>query len=133
NDNGREHAAVTEYGGEEPPTSGAHANALAWGAYEAEVPDDQSLHNLEHGRIYLSYQPDIPTDQIEKLLQLPIAPSSNKNFQPPKIVLAPRSANKSPIILSSWLRSETLTEFDQQKIENYVVRNLGKSPEPLAI
>ena len=56
----------------------------------------------------------------------------DKKFQPKKIVLAPRAANKDPIILSSWRRSETLTKYDEQKIQDYVSRNLGKSPEPLA-
>ena len=131
-DHGREHVSSKEYGGDQPPTSGSHANPVAWGVYDTEVRDDQAVHNMEHGGIYVSYQPDLPQDQIEKLKGLLSAPFSNPEFKPTKIVLAPRQANKSPIELSSWRRSESLASYDQKKIEEYVMRNLGKSPEPLA-
>ena len=131
-DHGREHVSSKEYGGDQPPTSGSHANPVAWGVYDTEVRDDQAVHNMEHGGIYVSYQPDLPQDQIEKLKGLLSAPFSNPEFKPTKIVLAPRQANTSPIELSSWRRSESLASYDQKKIEEYVMRNLGKSPEPLA-
>lgn len=131
-DHGREHVSSKEYGGDQPPTSGSHANPVAWGVYDTEVRDDQVIHNMEHGGIYVSYQPDLPQDQIEKLKKLLSEPFSNPEFQPKKIVLAPRAANKSPIELSSWRRSESLASYDQQKIKEYVTRNTGKSPEPFA-
>lgn len=131
-DHGREHVDSKNYGGDQPPTSGAHANPVSWGVYDTEVRDDQLIHNMEHGGIYISYQPSLPKDQVDKLTRLLSAPFANPNFQPTKIVLAPRATNKSPIELSSWRRSETLLAYDQQKIEDYVARNLGKSPEPLA-
>lgn len=131
-DHGREHVSSKEYGGDQPPTSGSHANPVAWGVYDTEVRDDQVIHNMEHGGIHVSYQPDLPQDQIEKLKKLLSEPFSNPEFQPKKIVLAPRAANKSPIELSSWRRSESLASYDQKKIEEYITRNLGKSPEPLA-
>ncbi len=131
-DHGREHVDSKKYGGDQPPTSGAHANPVSWGVYDTEVRDDQLIHNMEHGGIYISYQPSLPKDQVDKLTRLLSAPFANPKFQPTKIVLAPRAANKSPIVLSSWRRSETLLAYDQQKIEDYVARNLGKSPEPLA-
>ena len=97
-----------------------------------EVRDDQLIHNMEHGGIYISYQPSLPKEQVKKLKELLSAPFSDLQFQPRKIVLAPRVENKSPIELSSWRRSEALASYDQQKIKDYITRNLGKSPEPLA-
>lgn len=131
-DYGREHVKNKDYDGDQPPTSGPHASPLAWGVYKTEIRDDQVIHNMEHGGVYISYQPNLPKDQIEKLKKLLSQPFSDPKFQPKKIVLAPRAANESPIVLSSWLRSETLIAYDQKKIEDYVTRNLGKSPEPLA-
>lgn len=131
-DNGNEHVDSKEYGGDQPPTSGPHAGPIAWGMYDTEVRDDQVIHNMEHGGVYVSYQPGLPKDQIEKLTNLLSEPFSNPKFQPKKVILAPRAANKSPIVLSSWLRSEELESYDQSKIEDYIERNLGKSPEPLA-
>jgi len=131
-DHGREHVNSKEYGGNQPPTSGPHASPLSWGVYDTEVRDDQVIHNMEHGGVFVSYQPNLPKDKIEKLTSLLAEPFSDPSFQPKKIVLAPRAANKSPIELSSWRRSEALVSYDQKKIEDYITRNLGKSPEPLA-
>ena len=33
-DHGREHVSSKEYGGDQPPTSGLHANPVAWGVYD---------------------------------------------------------------------------------------------------
>lgn len=131
-DNGREHVDSKEYGGDQPPTSGPHANPLSGGVYDTEVRDDQVIHNMEHGGIYVSYQPSLPKAQIEKLSNLLYEPFSNQEFKPTKIILAPRAANKFPIELSSWRRSEELQSYNQATIEEYVKKNLGKSPEPLA-
>ncbi len=131
-DLGREHVPSANYGGEQPPTSGSHASPVSWGQYDTEVRDDQIIHNLEHGGVYVSYRPDLSKDQVTKLVELLTEPFSDSKFQPKKIVLAPRANNKYPIELSSWLRSETLTSYNKDAIKDYIVRNLGKSPEPLA-
>lgn len=130
-DQGREHARK-EHGGDEPPTSGPHADPVAWGLYRTEIRDDEALHNLEHGGVYVSYRPDLPEDEVDKLKALLFAPYSDSEFQPRKIIMAPRENNKAPIVLSSWLRSEKLENFDAEKIKEYVTRNTGKSPEPFA-
>ena len=131
-DHGREHVDSKKYGGDQPPTSGAHANPVSWGVYDTEIRDDEALHNLEHGGVYVSYRPDLPEDEVDKLKALLFAPYSDSEFQPRKIIMAPRENNKAPIVLSSWLRSEKLENFDAEKIKEYVTRNTGKSPEPFA-
>ena len=132
-DNGREHVKSKDYGNpDEPPTSGDHADPMPWGPYDRELPDVNTIHNLEHGGVYVSYQPDLPVEQVEAIKQLLFAPYSDSEFQPNKVILAPRAANASPITLSSWLRSEKLESFDKQKIIDYYNSNAGKSPEPLA-
>jgi hypothetical protein len=131
-DQGGGHAERTAYGGDQPPTSGVHAEPVEWGAYETEVLDDQALHNLEHGGIYVSYRPDLPQDQIDKMKSLLFTPYANQDFKPRKILLAPRASNKSPIILSSWLRNQELESYDEEAIKQYVLGNFGKSPEPNA-
>ena len=131
-DHGREHVSSKEYGGDQPPTSGTHANPVSWGVYDTEIRDDEALHNLEHGGVYVSYHPDLPEDEVDKLKALLFAPYSDSEFQPRKIIMAPRENNKAPIVLSSWLRSEKLENFDAEKIKEYVTRNTGKSPEPFA-
>jgi len=131
-DKGREHVEQKNYSGSELPTSGDHADPVAWGVYETEQRDDQLIHNLEHGGIVATYRPDISDNELSQLKQLLAKPFSESGFEPTKIVIAPRKLNEAPIVLSSWQRSEKLNTFNKETVMTYVKRNLGKSPEPLA-
>lgn len=131
-DNGQQHVQAVEYGGEEPPTSGDHTTPLAWQVYDQEIPDGNAIHNMEHGGVYISYRPDLPKEQVDKIKALFSTPYSKPEFKPSKAIVAPRSANKAPIVLSSWTQSQTFESFDEIKIIEYYKANIGKSPEPTA-
>jgi hypothetical protein len=131
-DNKGGHVANKEYGGAEPPTSGDHAESVKWGPYTTELDDAMTLHNLEHGGIYVSYTSSLPENQVEQLRKMLFPPYSIANFKPLKVVLAPREANESPLILSSWNRSLKLQEYNRDKVINYYKTNANKSPEPSA-
>jgi len=132
-DDGREHVKSKDYGdGPEPPTSGAHADPMPWGVYDRELPDVNTIHKLEHGGIYVSYQPDLPKEQVQAMKDLLFAPYADQGFKPNKVILAPRAANKSPIVVSSWRRSIKLDTYNKDAIVEYYLANAGKSPEPLA-
>lgn len=135
-DNGAEHIAseadIPEYDGVAPPTSGNHAGAVEKGVYTNELPDINTIHNLEHGYVYVSYQPTLPQEDIDKLAALFFAPFSNEKFAPSKVIMAPRAANESPIILSSWRRDLKFDVYAEQQMMDYYLGNVNKSPEPLA-
>jgi len=124
---GQEHIAVgashPEYNSN-PPTSGWHyAQPANWGVYQTELPDEQILHNLEHGGIWISYK-DI--DDATKTALERIAKSRSK------IILEPRSKNDAPIILASWGRLQKFQTLDEQAIRAFIDANSNKSPEPSA-
>jgi hypothetical protein len=129
-DEGRTHVQTKEYGGEEPPTSGDHAEPLAWQVYKQVVPDVNVIHNMEHGGVYISYRPDLPKEDITKIEALFSRPFSNASFTPSKAIIAPRNDNKAPIVMSSWKRSQTFEVYDEQAMIDYYLKNIGKSPEP---
>lgn len=133
-DKGQKHVAtdVTKYNGPEPPTSGDHSEPVPWQAYDQQVPDINIIHNLEHGGIFISYRPDLPPEQVAQIKALFTKPFSNPKFQPAEAVIAPRAANSAPIIMSSWRRNMKLETFDEAKMMEYYLRNVGKSPEALA-
>lgn len=126
---GRDHIQVgathSEYNSN-PPTSGSHyADPAAWGVYQNELPDEQLIHNLEHGGIWISYKPDIDPSTKSQL------ESIGKKY-PGSVVVTPRVKNDSVIALASWGRLEKLESFDEAKIVDFVGANRNKSPEPLA-
>jgi len=107
-----------------PPTSGAHSAPVDFGVYEEELADENVIHNLEHGGIWISYK-DLDKEDIKKLEDI------GRKY-PGRTVVSPRSANDSTIAVASWGRLLKLDEVDVEQITEYVKQNVNKSPEPLA-
>lgn len=134
-DKGRQHVAegTIKNEGAEPRTSGDHyGSPLPGRVYDQEIQDGNAIHNMEHGYIYISYRPDLPAEQVNKIKTLFFEPFSREKFEPNKVIMAPRSLNDSPIIMSSWIRSMKFHAFDEEKMVEYYLRNVSKSPEPAA-
>lgn len=108
-----------------PPTSGNHWPTPAyWGFYNTPLPDEQLVHNLEHGGIWISYK-DIDGATKTKLLKL-------TQQYPQAVIVTPRSENDVRIAVASWGRLEKLDAFEEEKILAFIKGNLNQSPEKLA-
>ena len=105
-----------------PPTSGWHyAQPANWGVHQTELPDEQVLHNLEHGGIWISYK------EIDDATKAALEKIGRANSH---IIVAPRRANDAPIALASWGRLQKLERFDETAIMNFIKANKNRSPEP---
>ena len=54
-----------------PPVGGDH-NPI-WqnaGFYEEPVPNEKAVHTMEHGAVWITYEPDLPQDQKDELRQI---------------------------------------------------------------
>ena len=125
---GREHITVgavhPEYNSN-PPTSGWHyAEPANWGFNDKELPDEQLIHNLEHGGIWISYK-DIDESTKIKLQDL------GRRY-PQSVVVTPREKNDAKIALASWGRLQKLEQYDEETIIKFIKVNRNKSPEPIA-
>lgn len=107
-----------------PPTSGPHAEASLWGIKDGEIPDENAIHNLEHGGIWISYK-DLDEASVDTLKKIAERNSGS-------VILSPRSANDSKIAVASWGRLMKLDTVDEEKINEFIKRNKNKSPERLA-
>ncbi len=77
-----------------PPAGGEHASAwLNCGVYSEPVPNENAVHSLEHGAIWVTYDPSLSASELEKLRST--LPSSY-------VVLSPYEDLPSPIVLSGW-------------------------------
>lgn len=125
-DQGREHIAVGQEHppyNSNPPTSGNHwPEPAPWGTYDDEQPDEQLVHNLEHGGVNVFYKPDLPKDQLTRLEDMA------RPYRV-KVILAPRQANDSLVALTSWNRILKLNEFDEEKIKSFIKNNRNHGPE----
>ncbi len=118
---GQEHDAYTT----NPPTSGPHAEAVLGGFYEDGLADEQAVHNLEHGYIWISYK-NIPDDQVQAIKEL-------TQKYPGRVIASERMANDfDGIALVAWGRSMKIKRFDADLIETFIAKNYNTSPERLA-
>lgn len=110
-----------------PPTSGTHWEvAPTWGHYKNGIPDAHAVHALEHGGIWITYNPEmISDDEIEILQDIR---TDNRNAT----ILSPREKNDSKIALTSWGMIMKLDNADKDAIQTFIDENKNNSPEPLA-
>ncbi|MBI2355878.1 MAG: DUF3105 domain-containing protein [Candidatus Doudnabacteria bacterium] len=108
-----------------PPTSGPHyAEPANWGVYQQVLPDEQVIHNLEHGGIWISYK-DIDSQTKDELETI------GRQYYG-AVVVSPRPHDDAKISLASWGRLEKLDSFNRDEIINFIKANKNKSPEKLA-
>lgn len=83
-----------------PPAGGAHNPVqLNCGVYTQAVPNENAVHSLEHGAVWVTYQPTLPPDQLAALQQLVV---SNYVGSQRYLILSPYAGIPSPIVASAW-------------------------------
>lgn len=106
-----------------PPASGPHWPSPAKnGVYDSALPDEQLIHNLEHGHIWIAYKPDTPDEVKNKLKEI-----VQKDDW--KIVMTPREANETMIALAAWGRVLKLDSPDYDKVESFIKTYRNRGPE----
>jgi hypothetical protein len=108
-----------------PPTSGWHyAQAPNWGYYRNGLKDEEAIHGLEHGGIWISYR-DLNEEELNQLHDIQ---RNNRNAT----LLSPREGNDARIAVASWGRLMHLDTVDVELIEQFIKNNKNNSPEPFA-
>ncbi|MCB9920997.1 MAG: DUF3105 domain-containing protein [Planctomycetaceae bacterium] len=128
--------AVDYTGFGNPPSYGPHhavfrdsqGNSITprpTGFYDTEQPDEDLVHNLEHGHVWISYNPSLISNEDHLALEQLVRDGGTDTG----VILTPRSRNTSPIVLTSLTRQLTLDTFDATTVRNFVNTNRGHSPE----
>lgn len=83
-----------------PPAGGAHnPTQLNCGVYTQPVPNENAVHSLEHGAVWITYQPTITADQLAILQRLV---TSSYVGTEKYLILSPYAGIPSPIVASAW-------------------------------
>ena len=103
-----------------PPTSGQHWNQAGlapatWGIKDANLPNEVTTHNLEHGGIVIGYANLTPaeTDKLKGIVRALM----NGTYR--KIVLEPYPLTDSKVALTSWGWLLKLQSVDQIQIVQF--------------
>ena len=78
-----------------PPVGGPH-NPV-WqncGIYDQPVPNEQAVHSLEHGAVWITYRPDLPAGEVAQLRDLVRGRSYT--------LLSPYPGLPAPVVASAW-------------------------------
>lgn len=109
---------------ETPPVGGEHNEAwLNCGVYDKPVPNENAVHSLEHGAVWITYSPDLPQDQVDELVDL-----TPKTYG----LISPFEGMDSPITISAWGTQLKVDSADDPRIEPFIkkYRQGPQTPEP---
>ncbi len=127
---GQQHIAVGQTHppyNSDPPTSGWHYDQPAdAGFYETSLPDEQLVHNLEHGHVIISYDCAKLTDCEDVKAELRQLVG---RFQRWKIVAVARENADAAIALTAWGRIDKMDSYDEDRVEAFVRRWRNRGPE----
>jgi hypothetical protein len=108
-----------------PPLGGAHDPAwLECGAYDEPVRDENAVHSLEHGTVWITHDPDLPAEDVDALA----------GALPEKGILSPYPDLPAPVVVSVWNRQLRLTGADDPRLAQFVDEfgDGSTAPEPFA-
>lgn len=108
-----------------PPAGGLH-NPVWWncGFYDEPVPDENAVHDLEHGVVWLAYAPDLPEADIEVIHDLVRA--NDKVLAAPYPALEPGEA----VVATAWARQLRLDSVDDPRLAEFVDQYQDGSQAP---
>lgn len=96
-----------------PPAGGAHHPTWQQcGVYSAPIVDEHAVHSLEHGAIWITYQPELGSAEVEKL--------ANITRQSGYRLLSPYPGIDSPIILTGWGVQLKLDSADNPRLMQFI-------------
>lgn len=107
-----------------PPVGGAHsATWLNCGIYTEAVPNENAVHDLEHGAVWVTYDPTLAASEVEKLREL---------LPPTHTLISPYSGMSSPIVISAWNAQLMVTTASDPRLAQFITqyRNSATAPEP---
>ena len=109
----------------DPPAGGNHnATWLNCGVYDQPVPNENAVHDLEHGAVWITYDPDALTaDEVSKLQSE--APSTYA-------VVSPYPDLPAPVVISAWSAQVQLDGVDDPRIQQFISKywKAATAPEP---
>lgn len=109
----------------EVPAGGAHSEI--WqncGFYEEAVRSENAVHSLEHGAVWITYRPGLPSDDIDRL----------KSFirSPDKVLISPVAGQRPAALVTAWANQLELEDVSDSRLDQFVNEFEGSpsAPEP---
>ena len=126
-DLGRDHVGTAVTYEQTPPVGGDHSGV--WqnqGFYEEPVRDENAVHTLEHGAVWIAYAPDLPEEGKDRIREL---------VEGRDCALAspyPDLPQDAAVVASAWGKQLAVESADDPALEDFVqsFRRGPQTPEP---
>ncbi len=121
----RQHTeAVVDY--EQSPPAGGEHNPV-WqnsGFYDEPVRNETAVHTLEHGAVWITYQPDLPQEQKDAIRELAEGQTC--------VLASPYEGLDAPVVASAWGKQLRLEGANDPGLERFVraYHQGPQTPEP---
>jgi hypothetical protein len=97
---------------QDPPTNGDHAPY--WqrcGFYSSPIENEAAVHSMDHGAVWITYRPDLPSDQVDILRRF---------AQEEYVLVSPYPSLDAPIVATAWRNQLELTGADDPRLRRFV-------------
>ncbi len=121
----RNHVTGTVKYAQNPPVGGDHSEIdQNCGYYSTPVVDENGVHSLEHGAVWITHDPNLPAAQLATLKAL----AAKSSY----VLVTPRAGLPAQVVASAWGLQLQLTSTDDPRLAAFVTKyaNGPQTPEP---
>lgn len=95
-----------------PPVGGKHNPVwLNCGIYDSPVPNENAVHSMEHGAVWVTYAADLAETEVAELRAL--MPSTYG-------ILSPMDGLPAPVVATAWGKQLTLDGTDDPRLQQFI-------------
>jgi hypothetical protein len=107
---------------QDPPVGGPHDPSWQKCAvYDAPLRPENAVHSMEHGAVWITYQPDLPESDREVLAKLAKRQRS--------LLISPYPGLEDPVVASAWGAQLRLDNVHDPRLQAFIDRYAGIGPE----
>ena len=109
----RAHVQVPVTYAQTPPVGGDHA--LRWqtcGFYDVPVASENAVHSMEHGAVWITYRPDLRSEEVDALRRLA--------GRWTHVLVSPYPDLSAPVVASAWGRQLQLDSADDPRLVQFI-------------
>ena len=110
---------------QDPPAGGEHNPVWQNAAfYEEPIRNENAVHTLEHGAVWITYSPDLPQNQINTIQEIVEGQDC--------LLASPYPGLESPVVASAWGAQARLESADDPNLARFIssYRKGPQTPEP---
>jgi hypothetical protein len=106
-----------------PPVGGPHNPVqLNCGIYTVPVPNENAVHSMEHGAVWITFEATLPLDQVSALQQLV---ESHYVGTERYLILSPYAGIPAPIVASAWGYQLSVGQASDPRLIQFIARFAG--------